>query len=95
MFGHQFADFCEDLVCALPVIHRKSMVYFDSSRDTGKECMIGSNEVDVQVDQNIQAMTYLICWDQIENKCDIHLFRVRSLISYYYRGLRGPISDEI
>ena len=71
------------------------MVYFDGSRDMGKECTIGSNVVDVQVDQNIQAVTYLVCWDPIENKCDIHLFRVRSLIGYYYRGLRRPISNEI
>lgn len=95
MFGHQFADFCEDLVCALHVILCKPTVYFDGSREAGKECTIGSNEEDIQVDQDIQAVAYLMCWSQIENKCDIHLFRVRSLISHYYRGLRRPISNEI
>ena len=95
MLGHQFTDFCEDLVCALLVIVRKPVVYFDGMWDTGKECRIGSNEIKIQISQNIQAVKCLMCWNRIENKCNVHLFRVCSLIGYYHRGLRRPISNKI
>jgi len=60
MFGHQFADFCEDFFCGLLVLLRKPMVYLDASRDVGKQCIIGSNEVGLQVGQFRPAVKYLV-----------------------------------
>jgi hypothetical protein len=38
---------------------------------------------------------YLVCWYRLENKCDIHLMRVGSLVGYHNGGPRRPISHEI
>ena len=95
MFDHQFTDFCEDLVCALHVLLRKPVVYLGGSRDVGKQCIIGGNEVELQVGNVSQAVKYLMCWGRTENKCDIHLMRVCSLVGYDNGGVRRPISNEI
>jgi hypothetical protein len=83
MVGHQLTDCCEDPVCGLLVIIRKSLVYLDG-RDAGKQGTIGLSVEEVYVDDKGQPVKYLVYWDRPEDKCDIHLFRVCPLVGYHY-----------
>jgi hypothetical protein len=85
MLGHQFPDFCEDPVCGLLVFSRKSLVYLDGrdAADAAKQGIIGFDAVELYVGLNGQSVKYLVYWDRPENKYDIHLFRVCSLVGYH------------
>jgi hypothetical protein len=63
ILGHQLLDLYEDLARCDLVLVRKPGVDLDGSRDAGKESRIGSDEDDVRVSPNSQAVKYLVCWE--------------------------------
>jgi hypothetical protein len=57
---HQSFDFCENLICSLLVLSRKSGMDLDTSRDIRKENRVERHEMEAQVGQNSQPVKYSV-----------------------------------
>ena len=75
------------------MFERKARVNFDTTRGIGKEHRVGSHKVDVYVSQIGRATRNLALKIILRLGEGIQLPRVRALVGYDYRGLRGPESD--
>ena len=94
---HQSFNFCDNLMCSLHVLNRKSRMDLDTFRDDmRKENWVELHEMVAQVRPNSQPVKYLVsgCCKCFESEWDMHFVWVCALVSYHHRRLGRPISNK-